>query len=805
MLFNLILLSQVYEVTFTYKPEGQVQSVSVAGSFNNWDANANPMKYDPATGEWKATLYLPEGTYEYKFVINGKKWVPDPKAKEFKDDGYGGKNSVIKVDSSFPKAKLRKVTLKFTPPISGVKSVSVAGTFNNWNPNANPMSDDDGDGTWEITLYLPPGEYQYKFVVNGEQWLPDPKAEKFVDDGFGGKNSVLIVRESSPSAEAKKGDGKILRDMVVFKPSSTRFAVRIGNKYMFKIMLSAGDVERAYLIITTEHRKVQAAYWGTDGFVEMWKAEVKSEKPFRFYWVLEDGRKKFYVGKDAKNPKAFKVAENPSKVIPMKADEESIYEFRTPSWVWEAVFYQIFPERFRNGDPTNDPPGVKNWVYARIQPWWEKGESEPFYGGDLKGIIQSLDYLKELGVTAIYLNPIFKSLSSHKYDIIDYYEIDPHFGTKDDFKKLLIEAHKRGIKIILDGVFNHTADEFWAFQDVKEKGPASKYYNWYYIKKWPFPKQFSAQDPPSKYYECWWGFGDLPKLNMHNPETRKYILGVAKYWIEFGADGWRLDVPNEVPDDFWPLFRKAVKEANPDAYIVGEIWTDASKWLKGDMFDGVMNYPLRNAVINYVVRESLTPSNFARQIYAWQMKYPDPAVWSLLDLLSSHDTPRYYTVTGKDMKKTRLGVIIQFTVPGAPSIYYGEEIGMEGDKDPDNRRVFPWNDKSVWNLSLQAFYKKLIRIRKAHPALRTGQLVFLKTESKGNTAAYARVLGEDRLIIVLNDSNSPQDITIDAKGYFPKRASVKDLITGKSVGRTIAGKLSLYKVAPKTGYILVAQ
>src|SRR4030066_2080464 len=270
--------------------------------------------------------------------------------------------------------------------------------------------------------------------------------------------------------------------------------------------------------------------------------------------------------------------------------------FLTPKWVKDTVFYQIFPDRFYNGNNQNDLPSTVPWNY--------KPTRKNFFGGDLEGIIKKLPYLDKLGINAIYLTPIFKAPSNHKYDTEDYFSIDPYFGDIDTFKILLKTAHSKDIKIIIDGVFNHTGDNYWAFKDVMKNEKNSPYIDWYFINIFPLIKK-----PKPNYVT----FGDayfLPKLNINNLEVKRYILNVVKFWTEMGIDGWRLDVPFMVAHSFWKEFRTLVKKINPNAYLVGEIWKNAKPWLLGDEFDGSMNYRLRDVIIKYFIKNEINTKEF---------------------------------------------------------------------------------------------------------------------------------------------------------------------------------------------------
>lgn len=362
----------------------------------------------------------------------------------------------------------------------------------------------------------------------------------------------------------------------------------------------------------------------------------------------------------------------------------SVDSFTTPDWVKHAVFYQIFPERFANGDPANDPENV--------QPWETPPTPRNFMGGDLRGIIQRLDYLADLGITALYLNPIFQASSNHKYNTYDYFRIDPHFGDLATFHELITRAHQHNIRVILDGVFNHCGRGFFAFHDVLENGAASPYLRWFHIKKLPL-HAYDEKHPAN--YQGWWNLRSLPKFNTEHLPVRRYLLSVGRYWIEQGADGWRLDVPGDIADhSFWQEFRQVVKQVNPDAYIVGEIWEDGLPWLDGTQFDAVMNYVWRDLCRDFFAYGKMGTDVFAVGIEALLARYPQAATLVQLNLLGSHDTVRFRTEGGGDVRKLFVPILFQMTYPGAPCIYYGDEIGLEGGKDPLCRAGFPWDQAS---------------------------------------------------------------------------------------------------------------
>lgn len=419
-----------------------------------------------------------------------------------------------------------------------------------------------------------------------------------------------------------------------------------------------------------------------------------------------------------------------------------------PEWVQDAIFYQIFPDRFANGNRENDPPGTV--------PWGTPPAVVQFQGGDLEGVIQRLGYLSDLGINAIYFTPIFESVSNHRYDAVDYLLIDRKLGKLNDFHRLIQLAHQQGIKVILDGVFNHCGRSFYAFRDLVENGEQSGYRDWFHVRRFPL----NAYTPGKAVnYEAWWGYKSLPKFNTDNPGVRKMIFDVARYWVDQGADGWRLDVPNEIDDDeFWGEFRKVVKAANPQAYILGEIWEALPRWVGDNMFDGVMNYPVRTAVLNWLDGKS-TSSAFVDAVEKLLKVYPMENVRAMYVPLGSHDTERLATVLNENIQRVKLALTFQFTYPGAPAVYYGDEIGLTGGKDPECRKAFPW-DEQEWNQDLRQYLQKLIHIRKTSPALRRGTLQRSWVSDADRVVVFQRNHEDGNLVVALNNDEQAHPVRI---------------------------------------------
>ena len=452
----------------------------------------------------------------------------------------------------------------------------------------------------------------------------------------------------------------------------------------------------------------------------------------------------------------------------------------TPDWVQDAVFYQIFPDRFASSTRVAKP--------GNLEPWDSKPTNYGFKGGDLRGVVEHLDYLQDLGVDAIYFTPIFQSPANHRYHTHDYYRVDPILGGDWAFRELLDLAHRRNMRVVIDGVFNHTGRGFYQFNHILENGAASPYVDWFYIKGYPL----HAYEGKPLNYEAWWGIPALPKLNTTTLAVRHFLFDVAEYWIRQGIDGWRLDVPGEIDDDsFWQEFRQRVKAINPDAYIVGEIWHEAQRWLKGDQFDAVMNYQFTRYCIGFfaaIFDENLTASAGYAPVtaldapaFAYSINHLlgiyDPAINRVqLNLLDSHDTARFLTIVKNDLSALKLATLFQMTYVGAPSIFYGDEIGVTGGKDPDCRKAFPWDAPDTWDRDVLKFFKSCVELRKRHEVLRKGDFQFVYAVD--SAVAFLRQLGDQKVLVILN-AGAAADLTIVVHDHYglPDGATLVKLLT----------------------------
>ncbi|MCT2536991.1 alpha-glycosidase [Aquibacillus koreensis] len=478
---------------------------------------------------------------------------------------------------------------------------------------------------------------------------------------------------------------------------------------------------------------------------DFWFIEVKPEfHRMRYGFRCSDSKETFYYTEGGIFPSA------PSEIhnyfcFPYL---NNIDVFNAPNWVKDTVWYQIFPERFGNGDKNFNPEGALPWASADPSP-------TNFFGGDFQGVIDHLDYLEDLGINGVYFTPIFKAYSNHKYDTIDYMEIDPQFGDKDTFRTLVKECHKRGIRVMLDAVFNHSGYYFPPFQDVLNEKEHSKYKDWFHLRGFPIVQE------PIPNYDTFGFVGSMPKLNTENPEVKKYLLNVARYWIEeFDIDGWRLDVANEVDHAFWREFRKVVKDAKHDAYILGEIWHDSMPWLQGDQFDAVMNYPFTNGAIDFFAKQVISTDQFANTISKVLHMYPANVNEVAFNLLDSHDTPRILTLSHNDKRRVELLYLFQLSFVGTPCIYYGDEIGMAGGQDPGCRACMVWEPENQ-DLKLFHFVQKLIKLRKTVPSFgNKGTFKFLQANNIDNTIVYEKKTENERLIFVLNNSDKKKWVSL---------------------------------------------
>lgn len=523
------------------------------------------------------------------------------------------------------------------------------------------------------------------------------------------------------------------------------------GRFLFRIQVKRGDIKK--VILHYQDKYVSTQLFDTRAKAEMIKVSYDAYHDYyeielafdviclRYFFELEDmeGNRIYYSN-------YLFMDQKPNHIdhmfnVPQKLREEEM--FVVPDWAANKVVYQIFPSRFA----TSKQVPEETWYKAPIS---FKDDLQ----GDLRGIINRLEHLKELGVEVLYMTPIFLSDTCHKYDTIDYYTIDPSFGTKEDLKELVEKAHDMGMKVLLDAVYNHTGTKFFAFADIEKNGADSKYVDWYHIEGFPLKSGWGIK--PN--FLTFAYFGGMPKLNLSNREVQDYVIGVARYWIqECDIDGWRLDVGDEVSHKFWKRFREEVKSVKEDALIVGEVWYYANDFLEGDEWDTVMNYPFYDAVLDLVAHNKITVSEFAERIGFLKGNLHKKVYPVLFNLIDSHDTPRFLHSCGNDFVKQKLGAAFQLLLPGMPMIYYGDEFGMQGAHDPDCRRGMYW-DEQYQNLDMFAWYQKLISVRKKYQCITEGETVHFKTDDAKATIEVTRKSGKEQVTLVFNCSNEKREM-----------------------------------------------
>ena len=552
------------------------------------------------------------------------------------------------------------------------------------------------------------------------------------------------------------------------------------GEYVFRLRTKAGDAKKVvfhgrdkyvHMLKQSDKKKTTMQKIATDGVVDYYETALSLDMVcFRYFFELVDSNdQSIYYGNYTffdKKPKEISQMFD----CPLKSKEED--RFLVPKWAKGKVVYQIFPDRFSGGEEVNE----RLWYDAPVKNW------RAMYGGKLRGIINKLQYIKDLGVDIIYMTPIFLSGSNHKYDTTDYFMIDPGFGTKEDLKELVDKAHKMGMYVILDGVFNHTGLNFFAFQDLKEKGENSQYKDWYYPKSFPLVSEFGKK--PN--YLCFGYYGGMPKLNTSNQEVREYIYKVVTYWMkECGIDGWRLDVGDEISHGFWKWFRKKVKAFKEDALIVGENWFYAPAYLQGDEWDSLMNYHFRDAILGFIADGTLSATEFAGKMGYMKGTIHSETYDVLWNLIDCHDTPRFMHLVKKNKKKQLLAAGIQMLSHGCPMLYYGDEVGMTGGNDPDCRRGMLWKEEKQDKAILE-YYKKLLALRKSEPCIINGEQSILFTDDEKGLVIEERKLFEKKKVrsVIIIYHNGKE--TVELKDYVGKT----NLLTGNNLD----GKVRAYEI-----------
>lgn len=563
-------------------------------------------------------------------------------------------------------------------------------------------------------------------------------------------------------------------------------AVKKGTKV--EIILETEVFSKVELNLTFFNERkenIVMNYENMGGLGARYKAEVYTEDELgliNYYFTIENNDNKYFYGnnEEALGGEGKIYTENP------KPYQITVYENQyIPSWYKEGVVYQIFIDRFFNGNEDGhiNSPKRNSFIYSNWydEPMYIKNMDGSiarwdFYGGNIRGVINKLPYLKDLGISIIYLNPIFKAFSCHKYDTGDYEKIDEMFGSEEDFKELCLKAKENGIRIILDGVFNHTGansryfNKFGEYEGVGAyESKKSPYYNWYRFREFPND------------YECWWGDKNLPDVEELEPSYLDYIItgrnSISAKWINFGASGWRLDVADELPDKFIELLKQRIRKEDRESILIGEVWEDASnkisygekrKYLFGNELDSVINYPFRQAIIDYIIGD-MTAENCKRHMLSIYENYPRDIFYSNMNLLGNHDTERILTKLRGDIRNLELAVLMIMTLPGVPLVYYGDEAGLTGGKDPDNRKTYPWGKEKSEILSI---YKKLISLRKEDEIFVKGDLSIVSISKE--ILSYKRSYRNNHIVIIMNSSDENHTISVMDLLIYQFKLDLKD-------------------------------
>lgn len=539
---------------------------------------------------------------------------------------------------------------------------------------------------------------------------------------------------------------------IYHRPDSEFAFLYQPDRLRVRLQTASNDVEAVYLVYGDPYILVDGSWQPKT--IRMQQGLITD---LACFWTIEltiDRRRLAYafqvIGVDGTS--TFYGDQGPGPILP-KTDAcfrmpyfQEIDRAKVPEWVKQTVWYQVFPERFANGDPTNDPDGTLPWTN-------EAPQAQDFYGGDLQGVIDHLDHLVALGINGLYLNPIFMAPSNHKYDTRDYRMVDPHFGNDETLRQLITACHQRGIKVMLDAVFNHLGDQSPQWQDVIQNGAASRYADWFHIRDFPVRYQpgRNFEYATDITYDVFATTPHMPKLNTANPEVQAYLLSIARYWIEaFDIDAWRLDVANEVDHHFWKKFRQVCDAAKPDFYILGEIWHSAQSWLSGDEFSAVMNYAYTDAILDYFIHKKIPLHQMVSKLNRQLMLYRDQINQVQFNILDSHDTPRLLTMANDNRRLMRQTMAFMYLQPGVPCLYYGDEYGMTGVDDPANRKCMVW-DPVDQDQAMYQFVKQLIGLRHGKQKLLSeGQLEWLIEPTHPDVLKMTRRLGEQQLTAVFN-------------------------------------------------------
>ena len=644
------------------------------------------------------------------------------------------------------------------------------------------------------------------------------------------KKRIILVENHSPvfndEGEAQKieffdGDVHLGFYDIRFNSLDKKF-LSISSDGVLKIRIhTQTNIKKAWLLLEdSEFRSIELKLYAETKRFNYWRAHVdlRSNIAKFSFAVQTDENINIYFGTSG-------VANFISPAEKWSLDVNSFKRHAIPDWFFGGVMYQIFPEKFKNSNPKLNPENVLDWG--------TKPTRLGFQGGDLYGVIEKLDYIKNLGVNIIYLNPIFLSGSVHKYDTWDHFKVDDNFGGDEALTLLIESAHAINMKVILDCSLNHVHPRHFAFQDLIQNGPDSKYKDWFTVFDYPIrlkyrphlysqtykvgwdgneeeykeylDKTFSETKVPVEIFEddgpiceptykSWWGVPDMPKVNYSSTEARKWALEVTEHWIKnFDIDGWRMDVAKEIDTSFWREFREIAKKTKKDILLLSEIFGDTSQWLQGDMFDGTMNYSFRENMIDFFANKNMKPDEFSESLAHLYSMYSFEAITSCQNLLSSHDVKRFLNRCEK-IEDVYGAIFFQATFPGIASIYYGDEIGLDGGDEPNNREPFPWNDDSNWNMPLQEITSTLMNLKNSNSILKYG--TFELIPSSQGVVIFRRVLQKESLICIFNRDSLVEDFKISSQAHSVEK------IYGEFDMKLENKEIVITKLLPNTGIII---
>ena len=901
---------------------------SEIGCAGDWDPGcaAAHLTYDAADDVWQGTFTLPAGDYEYKAALN------DDWAENYGlNAAPGGANIPLSLAApTSVKFYYSHATHWVTDNQGSIIAVapgsfqSEMGCAGDWDPGClrSWLQDPDGNGTFTFATGLPAGAYETKVAIN-ESWdenygvggirdganiaftvLADNATTTF---SYASPTHVLTVTGPGSSHDNNVEWDGLRHDSRSDVYRSPGGAVPAGTPVTLRFRTFHDDVTAVTTRVYSLHRagqqnlamkRVASAVSCYDAAMapntcDYWQTEIPASWGADNIWyrfVVTDGTDTAYYADDTPALDGGVGAASDEVVDNSWALMLAVPTDDVPEWAADAVIYQIFPDRFRNGRANNDagtgdvryddpalalpwntlPEGYcRNYADAASNCPWRYDTTPPsdsptkeqprgrdYMGGDLKGVDQQLDYLATLGVNTLYFNPVFDSGSNHGYDTQDYYQIDPYFGTQQDWDNLVRHADELGIRIILDGVFNHVSsdsplfDRYGHYPQVGAcESEASPYRDWFTFTPDPEGPCAGPDGPNSMDYEGWFGFDSIPVLTKTDAEVQEYFLtssdSVTRHWLEAGASGWRLDVSGDAsfPDGYWESFRDVVDATDSDALTISETWQKDStllRMLRGDRLDTTMNYRLRDAVLGLLSPQAfdskgfadsgriITPTEFVNRIASIREDYPDAAYYSLMNLLDSHDTERLLwtltpgTATTADKvldaanlaagkKRQRIAALLQFTMPGAPTVFYGDEVGMTGADDPDDRRTYPWAGKGTKvdtrDLGLLAHYTSLGAARADNPALTRGDLRVLLADDDAGTLAYGRATQAQAAVVAVNRSAQTRTLAIPVAGYLPdgiQLAAVAAANTPVSGSTTVSGGAVQLTLPPLSGVTLAS-